>query len=700
VNVTLDEIEDRSASLPFWRRPRRLRRQIARTLVFTALAAVALFGALNFVAADRLLRSGTQDQLESVAQARARSIELGTERLLSRVSMASNDLGVAEAVLDFETAFATIGDEPLGPAETATLEEFYERNVIDPINETGLTEIALGDVVPATPAGRYVQYHYTVADTSAGDDSAYADAIGEHDQFLIELSNTIAGGDLLLISSESGEIVYSANKRIDLGTSLVDGPHADSPLGELLRLGVPRVRAGDALLSDFRIYVPTGGRPVLFAASAVRSGNEIVGVVAIEVPLAALDRITTADGNWDRLGLGNGESYVVAADRVLQSTTRAWLEDPDAYLDAVVDPEERRLIDVLGSPVGVQTIDTDPVQQGLEGQSFEGESTDPLGRQVYSSSTSIDVPGVRWVVVTDVPLADARQPINDYLVRLAIVAAIILPCTAIAGFWMARRLTRPIRPAIDAARAVAEGDRHPQLDTTRNDEFGDLARRLARMASTLERQEHALAEEYERQRQMLLAVLPPHLVETGGTIAGTGDRTDIATVVALTLDCERRELDGHDELAESLAGATRLAERLAETHGLDRIRVAADRALFLAGAGRDHDGVDDALQFATTLTAQLRELSEVGPAALAVHLGISTGPVATGVLARGNLTFGAWGEPVRRALAISALAPADAALVDSSTVDAAPAGWVFGPADQVVDLADEPMSVSTLHLPH
>jgi class 3 adenylate cyclase len=689
------DIERPRVSLPFWRRPRRLGPQIARTLVLTALAAVALFGALNYYAADRLLRDGTQEQLVSVAQARARSIELGTDRLLGRVSTASDDLGVARAVQDFDVAFRAAGTGTLEPPEAAALDDFYERNVLQPISDAELADLTLADVVPPTPAGRFVQYHYRVADTPAGDDTAYSDAMAEHDRFLTGLSNTIAGGDLLLISRATGEIVYSVNRRIDLGTSLVDGPHADSSLAELFRQDLRRVRAGEALLSDFRIYIPNGGRPVLFAASAIRSGNEIVGALAVEIPVTALDRITTADGNWAELGLGDGESYVVASDGVLQSTSRAWIEDPDGYLADIQDPEERRLVEVFGSPVGVLNVDTEPVTQAFEGQAFEGVSTNFLGRRTYSSSTSIDIPGVEWVVVTDVPLGDARRPLNDYLVRMAIVAAIVLPLTAIVGLRIAKRLMKPIRPALDAAEAVAGGERQLNLSLHRNDEFGDLARRLVRMASTLEQQEHALADEYERTRTMLLAVLPPALVDADGIVSGAGDRVDLATVVAVAIDTDRSDLDGHDELADSLTGAVQLAERLAAEHSIDRIRVAADRYLFLAGAGHDDDGADDALGFASALTAELQQFCDMSPVAFTVHIGVSTGPVATGVLVRGSLTFGAWGEPVRRALAISSLSASDEILVDSTTVAAAAPTWTLRPAD-VVDLADMPMSVSTL----
>jgi len=81
-----------------------------------------------------------------------------------------------------------------------------------------------------------------------------------------------------------------------------------------------------------------------------------------------------------------------------------------------------------------------------------------------------------------------------------------------------------------------------------------------------------------------------------------------------------------------------------------------------------------------------------------VHIGISTGQVATGILARGSLTFAAWGEPVRRALAISALSSADDVLVDVSTSEAASGEWSYEPADDVVDLDDQPISVRRLVL--
>ena len=84
--------------------------------------------------------------------------------------------------------------------------------------------------------------------------------------------------------------------------------------------------------------------------------------------------------------------------------------------------------------------------------------------------------------------------------RVALFWKVIVLIALSAGFLLARRLTRPIPVAVRAARAVADGERELDLPDLRNDEFGDLGRRLIRTADTLSRQERALEAEFERKR--------------------------------------------------------------------------------------------------------------------------------------------------------------------------------------------------------
>jgi HAMP domain-containing protein len=303
---------------------------------------------------------------------------------------------------------------------------------------------------------------------------------------------------------------------------------------------------------------------------------------------------------------------------------------------------------------------------------------------------------VSWVVITDAPLDDVRQPLWDYVGRIVVVLVIVVPLSALVGLWLARRLTKPIGPALDAARAITEGERDPQLPTRGRDEFGDLARRLNAMAADLGRQEEALAAEYENTRQLLLAVLPPHLVE-GGAVTGTGDIAELATVVAVGIDRHDAAVGDDFETHEAVAQLQTRIEQIASDLDVQRIRIAADRSLFLAGARHDDNGADDALAFATALAGAAADVRVAHDVDLELHVGISTGPVATGVLERGSLTFGAWGEPVRRALAIGALSISDEVLVDSSTVAVADTErWNLRQAVDVVDLDGEAMDLSSL----
>ncbi len=687
--------------LPWWRRPRRLGRQLAFALVFTALLAVATFGGLNYYAARNLLVEGTEEQLAAVGATRAQSIEAGTRRLVGEISAASNDPGVVGTLGALREAFAALDEQELTEEQLAELEQWYQERVVDPLNAAGLGPLRVDGVVPVRPAAQWLQYHYTVrpagapAPIDAGDGTDYS-ALNARIQPAAEAFSAAKGGGDILLIDDQATIVYSLDKRNDVGTSLITGPYAGSALAQLVTERLPQARIGTTLITDFTI-TPTG-RPALFAVSGVRSGGRVAGAIAVEIPVAALNRIATAGGDWDGIGLPEGDSYIVSADQLLQSEPRSWTEDPQAYLEQLragdeEDQAEADLIEVFGSPVGIQRIDTEPVRTAVDGDTFRGGARNPLGEATFTAAEAFDASGRQWLAVTEVPRAVALAPLTSYVARILVVLAIVLPVVAGLGVLLARILTRPIRPTVQAAEAIAAGERNPHLDTSRSDEFGDLARRLTAMAAWLGQREADLAAEYERKRQLLLAVLPPQLVDEDGQVAGTGEAVEQGTVVAVTVEPADDRVDA--ELAgEALGWAAALAEEVAAQAGLERIRSAADRSLFLSGIGEEGAGADAGLRFAEEFRRRLQDEAEL---ALHLHIGLATGAVATGVLDSGALTFGAWGEPVRRALALASLAGADRVLIDASTVAALTAGREnVEPADRVLDLDGEQMELFTL----
>lgn len=699
--VTATAMEQRFATVPWWRRPRRLRRQLATALMITALLAVITFGGLNFFAARELLLRGTETQLAASGAARAATVAAGAERLISEVSVTSSTQALAQALDEFSTAFDALDRRKLTKRQRDQLAAWYESQIIEPFEAAGLGPIALADLYPTTSAAQWLQYHYTMrgadepAPVDPGDATRYTRLNKRYEPAIRALSDQRGGGDILLIDT-SGTIVYSLHKGIDVGTSLVSGPYADSTLGRVVTEALPRARVGTTLLTDFS--VSSAGQPELFAVSAVRSGPRLVGALAAGVPVEALNRITTASVGSQDVDEGKADSYIVAADRVLQSEPRSWAEDPQAYVARLqagdeADQEQARLIELFGSPVGIQVIDTDPVEAALAGADFQGAASSPFGEATYSASTAFSPGGRQWVVVTEVPRGTVNEPLLDYLRRIGVVLAVVLPIVGAAGIWISRVFTKPIRPTVLAAEAIVAGDREPDVDTTRGDEFGDLARRLTSMARALATHEQELVEEYERTRQLLLAVLPTQLVDADGNIVGTGEAMETATAVAVTIAPTYPDED-QEQAREALGHAAEVAEVIAAAVGLERVRVSTDRYLYLAGIGSADSGADRAIDFASQLRARI----EVGGAevSLDLHVGLSSGVVATGVFDSGSLTFGAWGDPVRRALALASLAQVDSVLVDASTAQAATSPWPLARAHDVVDLDDEPMDLFTL----
>lgn len=692
-----------SSRLP-WRRSRGLRRQLSSALVVTALLSVLTFGGLNFIAAGELLLRGTEEQLNAAGAAGAAAIDAGADRLVGEISVTSATRALGQALEEFTQSFAELEDERFTRQQRAELEDWYQAEVIDPLAEAGLGSVPLAAVFPSTRSAQYLQYHYTMRDPNepppvdAGDGSAYSAINARHTVAFEELSRSRGGGDVILID-DSGTIVYTLHKDPDLGANLLSEPWSQTSLGEVVTDSLPRARIGTTLLTDFA--VSQSGDPVLYAVSGVRSGPALLGALAIEIPVEALNGITNAAGEALDDDLHDADSYIVASDRVLQSEPKAWREDPEAYLDQLragdeTDQTEADLIEFFGSPVGIQKVETAPVLAALDGENFTGVTGNYFEEETFAAAEAFAPGGRQWVVVTEVPSATVGDPLRRYLWRIVLVLAVILPVVAALGIWISRRFTRPIRPTVEAAEAIVAGDRHPKVDTTRGDEFGDLGRRLTSMADSLAAHESELAQEYERTRQLLLAVLPPQLVDDDGKVVGTGDEIGPATAVAATVVPRYQDEDRENAL-EALGRAAELAEEIATETGLERIRVSADRYLFLAGIGTQDTAADAALEFASRFRDRVGV--DIADVSLDVHMGLSSGTVATGVFDTGALTFGAWGDPVRRALALASLAQADSLLIDATTAADAAATWPLERARDIVDLDDVPMDLFSLVAP-
>jgi methyl-accepting chemotaxis protein len=198
--------------------------------------------------------------------------------------------------------------------------------------------------------------------------------------------------DVYLVDSESGDVAYSMMKRIDFGTSLIDGPFAESHLGELFSLANTAVTPGEFFIADFEPYEPSFEKPTAFMATPIFEENRKLGVLIFEFPVDKFKNVMS-----DRSGLGQtGETYLVGGDQLFRS---------DSYLNPTNFSMEVSFQDF-------EEVETAQVLAGLSGDSGVGVSRNYMDNHVLSAWRPFEFEGFNWVLVSEMRVGEVLNPLN------------------------------------------------------------------------------------------------------------------------------------------------------------------------------------------------------------------------------------------------------------------------------------------------
>lgn len=694
-----------------------LRRRILVTLTGVALVSVVVISAVTYLFAWLLISDGVEAQLTAVRDTRVEAIEAGMSNIESQTSTLAANPSVVEALTDLSREFGRLDDD-LSSDQIADLTEIYDTEVLPPFVAAGVDLPAI-DLVPASAAGRYIQHHYITRNPNAfddrdqlddgGDGSSYSAAHAEHHPLLRTLLGTTAMSDLLLVDADTGDVVYTTKKRIDLGTNGFNGPYATRLDGVRAGLGavldrLSTVAVGETVVSDSVFYVPTAGDPVFFLAAAVRSGSDVIGAVVTEVPVELVTAVMTAGQDWGLLGLGEtGETYIVGPDRTLpddgaaelRSDSRLWLEDPEEYLRLHVDRYGDRaaadLIQTVGSPVLLQQVDNAAVAAALDGEEFTGTVTNYLGVKTLAVSAPTQAGGLDWGVIVEFDKSESDAALRSLLRRILIVLAFLLPAIAITGILLAPILTRPAESLVRSAAEIADGNLDAEVEDFGRNELGDLGRQLRGVARQLELREQAISDEERHINDVLTALLPARLVDRvrrGEQVVE--DIFDTATAVSITVEGVPEPTGVNQDIAPAITERlNKEAEILMERFDVERIRQSSDNGLYLCGLDQDDAQVASAAEFALAVLEMLDEVGTEFGQALTARVGLSAGDVATGVLGTSQLSFGVWGDAPGIAVTLASLARPGQVLADRTVVAQLGRQWEVGAVEQLPGLADD-----------
>src|SRR5690606_32497223 len=135
--------------------------------------------------------------------------------------------------------------------------------------------------------------------------------------------------------------------------------------------------------------------------------NAIAGVLAIELPVQAINDVMTGKENWADSGLGKtGETYIVGAkDNLMRSPSRDLIEDPVAYEERAVQsgmsPAEAAEA-VANGTLLLQPVFTDAVRRAASGEIGTAIGQGYLGNDTIVAYAPLDIPGLDWVIVAEI----------------------------------------------------------------------------------------------------------------------------------------------------------------------------------------------------------------------------------------------------------------------------------------------------------
>ena len=502
--------------------PAELHRHWTRRLVWLPLAVTALglgvlWGALR-PGMTAVVQTEVTSRLLAVQSAKARHLEsvLLTRRSLLAEQAEAPNLTLRRALRDFSqaresllTELQTMG-QPFSPEMKVRVRQgltaYYETNLVQSLKAAGVTRG--GDatrLVPSEDADLLLQYVYVMANPmpygrkaewgSSADVAALADLPRPFAEALSRTTYAMVHtemhprlrrlasrleGDRLLCDA-SGQVVYSVDKRFDFARSVKPAGAGAAGVGAAWREALaadPALAARDATrVSDVEGYLFHLGAPVGWLAQPItdEAGKRPVGACLASFDAGRFDAILAGGPGAEAPGVGRTEDlFLVGSDRMLRSASRVARSQANA--DRVAGEAAVRLF----------------APGGASGWAVYRNGS---GREVVGAWTPLNVPGLRYGLVSEIDRAEVASRAGRLWLFLAGGMALVLLALGLVMKSITARV-------VNALEDVALHSNEAQTARTQ----AELARRdqnkLAAECGELSAQKAAIEQELEQLETM------------------------------------------------------------------------------------------------------------------------------------------------------------------------------------------------------
>lgn len=626
-------------------------------LLTMSVLATAIAGGIGFQSGRTSLRAAGFDRLTSVREAQARVLEMGMSDITGSLVIFSRGETVTGALSAFNAAFDQLAGTDITSAQDRGIADYYKER----FSGAADGKLSIDALLPTSNAAKYLQANYTVPFrdkaidvADAHDGSAWSAANSRYNGYFREIANRMGFRDAFLINAK-GDVVYSAHKGVELGTNVLTGPfRGEGGLPEAFRKAMASNDIDYVDTTDFADYLPSR-QPTAWMLVPIGPPGRATGVMAAEYPASIINRLMTANHQWERAGMGRtGETFLVGKDNLMRSDSRLFLEDPAAYREDVIAagtaPEVADRAIRQGTTVLVQPVGTKASEAAQRGETGTLIDTDYLGHRALQAYAPLSLKGLTWVIVASVDSREAFAPETNFAHRLVRSTAAIIFIACLAAMLWSRLFVRPIKRLEDGAEQIGTGDYAVRLPVDSHDEFGDLTVAFNDMSRNLALKDQLLTEQRAENNRLLLSLMPESVVERyrDGEDTIAEEHQDVTVIFA--------DLVGLDEMATAMAPEESLEiinklvrqfDAAAESHSVERVRNTHNGYLASCGLTVPRlDNIHRTVDFALDLQRIVDRFSSESGHDISLRAGIDTGTVTSGLVGRAGLVYDLWGGAV------------------------------------------------------
>lgn len=655
------------------RRPRALswisiQSKVMLMLLVSSLASLGVIGTVEYVAARNALLPAASERMTQLRASQKRAIETLFSDLADSLVVYSRGMTAFEAVQAFTSGFDQLANAPVDPVQQRALVDFYNERLIKPLERDTGNKLALDAVLPSNNSQRYLQAHYTVAaqgssngsaPDDAGDGSAWSAANARFNEYFREIATRFEYRDAMLLDTR-GNVVYTVRKSASLGTNVLTGPFRQSNLREAYEKAMAANSLNYVWITDFQPYQPQLGQPIAWLVAPIGPPGRPVGVLALPLPIAKVNRIMTNDQQWRAAGMGQtAETYLAGPDNLMRSDSRVFLEDPQRYRrEALAAGARRETVDTAirwGGTTLVQPVATSAVRAAQRGETGTVTDTGYLGRRELASYAPLSLPNsdLHWSIVATRETSEANARVASLTQTLILTTTAMVFVICVAALLVAQIFVRPIRRLQAGAREISAGNYDVTIPVTSRDEIGELMAAFNDMSRNLQIKEELLTEQRKENDRLLASLMPEPVARRyrDGEQTIAQEHQDVTVIFAdiVGLDEISGELSGR-ELVGIVDQLIRELDSAAESLGIEPIRTLHNG--YLASCGLNFprlDSVHRTVDFAVEMQDIIARFNTKTGYHLALRAGIHTGNVISGLVGRSSIVYDMWGAAVNLA---------------------------------------------------